>query len=171
MMKNLTLYQATALATFERFVDAETGEFDAQGFESASVALIEKQRAVVAYTRNLDVRKTMLLAAKANMLEPIDAELKRIEGEEKFYKNYLLTNMQAAGITKIEANDGSFKASIQNNPPSVQIDDETLIPADYLRVPEAPPPSPDKALIKQAIADGYTVPGARLQQSQRVVIK
>ena len=168
---NITLYKATELATFERFVDAETGEFDAQGFESASMALIDKQRAVVAYTRNLDIKKTMLLAAKANYLDPIDAELKRIESEEKFYKNYLLTNMLAAGYTKIEANDGSFKASIQNNPPAVVIDDASLIPADYIRVPDAPPPAPDKALIKQAINDGFEVPGARLQTSQRLVIK
>jgi hypothetical protein len=168
---NITLYKATELATFERFVNTDTGEFDTVAFESASMALVDKQRAVVAYAKSLDVKKAMLQAAKANILEPIDAELKRIENEEKFYKNYLLTNMQVAGITKIEANNGSFKASIQNNPPSVVIDDESLIPADYMRVPDAPPPAPDKTLIKQAINDGYEVPGAHLQTTQRLVIK
>ena len=170
-MNHLTLYQATQLATFERFVDMETGELDTIGFESASIALIEKQRAVVAYTRNLEVRKSMLKAAKENILAPIEAELKRIEAQESFYKNYLLQNMQATGITKIDAIDGSFKASIQNNPPSVIIDDESIVPADYMRVPITPPPAPDKFLIKKAIIEGYEVAGAHLQSSQRVVIK
>ena len=55
-MNNLTLYQATELATFERFIDAETGEINADAYDNAQVTLIEKQRAVTAYTRNLQVR-------------------------------------------------------------------------------------------------------------------
>lgn len=170
-MNNLTLYQATELTTFERYVDAETGEVDMVSFESAQLTLIEKQRSVVAYAKSLDVKKSMLLIAREKYIEPIDAELKRIESQEKFYKHYLLTNMQAAGYTKIEANDGSFKASIQNNPPSVLIENEALIPADYMRVPVTPPPAIDKSLIAKAIKDGYVVPGASLQTTQRVVIK
>lgn len=170
-MNHLTLYQATQLATFERFVDMETGELDTIGFESATIDLVEKQRAVVAYTRNLEVRKSMLQAAKENILSPIETELKRIEAQEYFYKNYLLQNMQASGTSKIEAIDGSFKASIQNNPPSVIIDDESLLPADYMRTPVTPPPAPDKKAILLAIKNGIEVSGAHLQSTQRVVIK
>lgn len=170
-MSNLSLYKATELATFERFIDVETGEFDEAGFESANIALAEKQRAVAAYTRNLQVRKSMLLAAKDEIIKPIDAELSRIDKQEQRNTEYLFNNMRAAGITSIEALDGSFKATIKNNPPSVVIDDESAIPADYMSQPKPPAPKPDKTLIKKAISDGYTVAGAHIEQGKRLEIK
>jgi hypothetical protein len=170
-MNGMTLYKATELATLENFIDFETGEFDEAGFEAASVALAEKQRAVAAFTRNLQVRKAMLQAAKEDILKPIDAELSRIEKLEQRNTEYLFNNMRMAGISVIEAIDGSFKAQIKKNPPSVIIDDESVIPADYMTHPKPPAPKPDKVLIKKAISDGFEVPGARLESGERLEIK
>jgi len=108
--------------------------------------------------------------------DAIEAEEKRLAERRKAYKKriesikeWLRTNMQMAGISKIES--PVFTVALQNNPPAVVIDDASLIPADYMRAPDAPPPAPDKALIKQAINDGFEVAGARLQTIQRLVIK
>lgn len=84
-------------------------------------------------------------------------------------RDYLKRNMEAAQIEKIEC--PLFKISIQKNPPAVDIFDPLSIPADYMTTPKPPAPAPDKAAIKQAIKDGFEVPGARLTQSTRLTIK
>ena len=173
-MNNLTLYKATELATFERFIDAETGEIDVDAYDNAQVALIEKQRAVTAHTRNLQVRKAALLGMKAEYLrglEPVDAELNRIERQEAFYSSYLLQNMQKCGITRIDANDGSFSAEIKTNQPSVIVDDVAAIPDMFMRIKPAPPPEPDKNMIKEALKNGEAVNGVHLESTVKLVIK
>lgn len=99
----------------------------------------------------------------------LDKRLKIAESRVGHIKEWLKTNMTACGITKIEC--PVFTVALQNNPPSVVIDAESQIPADYMRQPEPPPAVPDKTLIKKAISDGYDVPGAHLIQTQRLVIK
>ena len=113
---------------------------------------------------------------KQALIKAMEDEEKRLKDrrivEEKAIENidkWLLINFQIAHLEKIKTT--SFTIAIQNNPPSVVIDVEDLIPADYFRTPVAPPPSLDKELIKQAIKDGYTVPGAHLETKQRLVIK
>jgi hypothetical protein len=170
-MQNLTLYKATELATFENFIDAETGEIDIEAYDNAQVALVEKQRAVTAYTRNLQVRKAGLLAMKANILEPLDAEIKRVERQESFYTDYLFQNMQKSGITRIDALDGSFSAEIKTNPPSTVIDDLEAIPKEFMRIKPPPPAEPDKIAIKEALKSGLTVTGAHLESTQKLVVK
>ena len=46
----------------------------------------------------------------------------------KGIRDYLLNNMQACGISKIES--PWFVLSVKQNPPAVVIDDEASIPAD-----------------------------------------
>jgi hypothetical protein len=86
-------------------------------------------------------------------------------------RKYLLDNMQRTGITKIEC--PLFAISIQNNPVAVEVFDQLSLPASYIRTPEPKPPlpAPDKAAIKAALQAGTDVPGCKLTQSQRLVIK
>ncbi len=163
----MNLYQANALALLERHIDFETGEVDIQAFNQAQIAFHDKQLAVVAYLKNEDGRIALL----NNAIKELQAREKAMQARHDWLKDYLLTNMQANHITKLEALDMSFVASIQNNPPSVVIDDEAAIPAEYMRIPPTPVPVADKALIKAAISNGLEVAGAHLQTSQRIVIK
>ena len=76
--------------------------------------------------------------------------------------------MERAGITKIES--PWFVVSIKNNPASVKIDDEWLIPCDYMR--EIPARfEPDKKMIKSAMDEGYQVPGCYIERGTRLEIK
>lgn len=106
----------------------------------------------------------------------IDAEIKRLQELKKArqaradaLRDYLLRNMQASGIQRIDC--PLFSLSIAKNPPAVEIEDERQIPADYMTSPVAPPPAPDKKLIAQALKDGHDVPGARLRQVVRLAIR
>jgi len=94
---------------------------------------------------------------------------KAIEERVDHIKNWLLVNMQQAGINKIES--PVFTVALQNNPASVIIDDETLIDDGFKRLPEPLPLVVDKKLIKAAIDAGLEVQGAHLEVKQRLVIK
>lgn len=84
-------------------------------------------------------------------------------------KDWLLSNMVACGISKIEC--PVFSVTVRSNPGSVIIDNDKLIPDEYMTVPELPVPVPNKKLIAAAIKDGLDVPGCHAEKSQRVEIK
>ena len=108
----------------------------------------------------------------------IDAEIARLtalkarrDGVAAGLRKYLLDNMLATGITKIEC--PLFSIATQKNPVAVDVFDSLLLPEKYMKTPEPKPPvaAPDKAAIKAAIQLGQEVPGARLVQSVRLVVK
>ena len=110
--------------------------------------------------------------------DAIDGEIARLQALKtrrdnlaKNLREYLKSNMERAGIEKIEC--PMFQISIAKNPPAVEITDQNSLPAEYWRTPEPKPPvpAPDKAAIKKALQDGIEVMGAKLVQNTRLVIK
>ena len=77
--------------------------------------------------------------------------------------------MEVAKVSKIDC--PHFALSIKSNPPSVEIFEPGLIPAEFMRQPEPPPAAPDKTAIKEAIKAGREVPGAMLAQGTRLDIR
>jgi hypothetical protein len=93
----------------------------------------------------------------------IDAEVKRLQAMKKVItnkqtalKDYLRTNMERLGMKKIECD--LFSITLRKPVDVVVIDDDQEVPRDYWKVVE----SVDKAKVKQALKDGYSVKGARL---------
>ena len=114
--------------------------------------------------RNLDSMAEQIKRAEESMAK----RRKAMENRAKWLKSYLLQNMLATGKTKIES--PYFVISVRNNPESVVIDAESQIPDDYMR--EIPATfEPNKQAIKQAIQDGFTVPGCHLAKTQSLQIK
>lgn len=111
----------------------------------------------------------------AGFFQNIEAEIKAMRDAEKRIaerrkakeasvnrlKDYLQREMIRTGITKIEC--PQFVISLRNNPESVQIVDETLIPDEFKRISY----EIDKVAIKKA---GYC-PGAEIVKKQTLVIK
>jgi len=95
------------------------------------------------------------------------AEKKRIASVEQ----WLMTNMVCCGINKIEC--PAFTIAVHNNPVSVDVIDETAIPAEFMSVPEPKPPvpAPDKKAIIAILKEGGSVPGCAIKKSSRLVIK
>lgn len=108
--------------------------------------------------------------------DAIKAEEKRLSDRRKAQeakveriKAWLLENMQACNIQKIEC--PAFTIAVRTNPPKVVIDHEGDIPEQFMVTPEPPPAAPDKELIATAIKSGQDVAGCHLEQSQRIEIK
>lgn len=96
----------------------------------------------------------------------------RIQKKKIEFDQYIINSMQAAG--KVEVAGELVKLVLQNNPPSVVIENEALIPNGFMRMPAPPPPpkaSPDKKAIGDALKAGQEVPGATLRRSVRLVAK
>ncbi len=168
MAQSLALYVLADdyLQAAERLSDLDLDEQTiADTLEGLAGALEVKATNVACFIRNLEAAADAIKQAEAHMV----ARRKAMENRAARIKEYLLSNMERTGISKIEC--PQFKIAIRENPPSVVIDMLTAIPEDYMRTPEPPPAAPDKALIAKAIKDGFTVPGAHLTRTKSLSIK
>jgi hypothetical protein len=153
-------------ADAEKLADMELDEQTlADTLEGLSGELEVKAQNVIMFTRNLEATAAAIKEAEAQM----SARRKALENRAAGLRRYVLENMQYAGIQKIEC--PFFKLSIRDNPAAVDIYEPGLIPAQYMKQPEPPPPSPDKTAIKAAITAGTEVPGAKLTKGTRLEIK
>jgi hypothetical protein len=173
-MNNLTLYQMT-----EEYIEAgrqlaamaEAGQIDRQALadtlDGIRGALETKAVNVAAYSKHLDYQVGVINAE----IDRLHAYAESLERQRDALRDYLHDQMVRAGIQKIEAVAGAppFRLAIRKNPPRVVIDNEGAILWEYKRsrtVVEI-----DKQMIKDALKAGRSVPGAHLEQSERVEIK
>lgn len=156
--ERLALQNKLEELNFDEVTIADTLE----GESTAIQAKIEDYAFVI---RNMEALPEAIKAEEKRLADRRKAIEKRVD----HIKNWLLVNMQQAGITKIES--PVFTVALQNNPPSVIIDDESLIDDGFKRLPEPLPLVVDKKLIKMAIDAGKEVQGAHIEVKQRLVIK
>lgn len=139
----------------------------ADTIEAESYPLEEKAQRVAYAPKILDAEADAIEAAAKDMMARAAAKRKRADN----IREYLKTCMEVAGVDKIEC--PQFAITIRKNPPSVDVWDEKQIPAKFMRsmAPIEPPDAPDKKAIAAAIKAGEDVPGAKLVQGTKIVIK
>lgn len=109
-----------------------------------------------------------LVADKKQLTDKIshDQERKRILSNNiSRLKLALQHGMETAGKDKIK--DIDLSIWIQNNPVSVAVTDDKLIPGEFTEVEK----KLNKTAIKRALNDGEEVPGAKLVQTRSIRIK
>jgi len=137
----------------------------ADTIEAESYPLEVKAQNVAYAIRNLESLAAQIKDAEKQMAD----RRKSIENRAEHVREYLKTCMEIAGVSKIEC--PHFALTIKKNPPSVEVFEPAMIPAEFMRQPEPPPPSIDKTAIKEALKAGREIPGAHLVQGQRLEIK
>lgn len=115
--------------------------------------------------RNIEASVAAIKEAETQMA----ARRKALENRAGRIKDYLLANMMLAGVQKIEC--PYFKLAVRDNPASVEVYEPGLVPTEFMRQPEPPPPAPDKTAIKDALKAGQEVPGCKLTVGKRLEIK
>ncbi len=123
-----------------------------------------KSQNVAAFCLHLEAMTEAIKQAEAKMAHRRQVLANRAEG----IRQYLQSCMETAGIQKIECPE--FKLQIKKKPPKVVIDDESSLPPEFLRIPELPPPAPDKKAIGDKLKSGIIIPGAHLEQGTRLDI-
>jgi hypothetical protein len=115
--------------------------------------------------RNMETTAAAIKEAEKQMA----ARRKALEARTAYLSERLKLGMEIAGVTELSC--PHFAIKIKRNPPSVDIFEPGLIPAEFMRQPEPPPAVPDKAAIKAAIQAGREVPGALLDSATRLDIR
>lgn len=153
-------------AAAEKLADLDLDEqIIADTLEGMAGELEVKATNTAMVVRNMQALAAQIKEAEAAMA----ARRKSLESRAEGLMRYLLTNMQMAGIQKIDS--PYFTLSVKNNPGSVVINEPRLVPAEFMRQPDPPPPAPDKKAIAEALKAGRDVPGCHLVNGQRLEIK
>jgi len=155
-------YRDAANKLYDTDLDQQTIDDTLEGLR---FPLEQKAISIAALALNMEATANAIKEAEQRQAD----RRRAIENRAKRLRDYLLYNMQAAGVGEIPS--PMFALKVRNNPPAVVIEDEGLIPAQFKRVPDPAPPQPDKKAIKAAIDEGKEVPGATIRKSQRVDIK
>ncbi len=135
-----------------------TSEEMADTLEGAVGSFEDKAQSVLAYTEGL-----------SSDIEQVDAAIKRLQDRKKALSNkrdsmreYLKRNMQQTGITNIKC--PLFSITLAKGRDKVVIDDESLIPDDYVEVTVVE--KPDKRMLLSDLKDGINIPGCRLEKGE-----
>jgi hypothetical protein len=151
-------------------ITSEIKEIESLDFDDETIA-----DTLAAVQGEFKTKATAVLMVIGNYqadVDSIDAQIERLKLRKKTMENqrerlrdYLLTNMEASGITKIEC--PYFTASIRKGSESVQILNEDQIPDDYMTTKVSI--SPDKKAIADAIKAGSEVTGAVLARGKNTI--
>lgn len=166
MPTSFTLYELSA--DYRRALDELTAIEDlpaeaiADTLEGLQGAFEDKALNVARYIRNLEAEAGAIAEAKKRM----EARERATANQAKRLKDYLRLELERTGI-KPKAAD--LALSVQKNPPSVKIDDEARLPSDYLETITST--RARKKEILEALKAGAVIPGAKISQSNRLVIR
>ena len=142
-------------------IDDLPPEVIADTLEGLAGAWEDKALNVARYVRNLEAEAEAIVDARDRM----ERRAKAARAQAARLKAYLKAELERTGL-KPKAPDLALR--LQNNPPSVMIDNEAKIPKAYRRTETVT--TLLKAEISIALKAGKKVTGAHLEQSRRLVI-
>lgn len=122
-----------------------------------------KAKNVAAFISNRKAEIDAVKEASRKLADRAKAE----QGSLDRLTEYLKFNMEQNEITEIRSPELLLK--IKTNPPSVVIDDESLISGQFIK--EKTVTSIDKTAIKKELQSGNPVLGAHIEQKTRLEIK
>lgn len=155
-----SLYQLTS--QYQALTDMDIpAEEKADTLDLIEESIQEKGKNIGFVLQSFDAQETAL----KSHLTDVQAKIKAIQNHRDRLKEYLKEGMERCDIQKIES--PYFTISLQKSPASVVIDDESQIPDDYFEYKR----SPKKSLIKEAIGEGYEIPGCHLETGNHVRIR
>lgn len=152
-MSNLTLYSIT-----NRFAElmekTENDELTEEEYnellQDLTKELQNKSSNIIGYIQNTESIINAIKDEETRLEEMRKTAEKRLDK----FKNYVKENMEKLNITKIETSLGSL--NITKNPMSVEIENEELIPEEFIKIVTTK--KPDKTAIKNHFKETGEVP-------------
>ena len=96
----------------------------------------------------------------------LDTKKQALENKADRLKRYMQEQMELVGLDKVKGTH--YTVGIQNNPPALNVVDESLIPKLFYIVPD---PVLDKDTIKAMLKEGQEIPGVELKQGRSLRIR
>ena len=132
-------------------IEALEGDFD------------QKAVNIAAFARQMELEAEAIKAAE----DAMDKRRRALENRAKWLREYVKYGMESIGRKKITS--PWFVLAVQRNPAAIEVFDENALPAEFKR--QIIEYRIDKTAIKEAIGQGLDVPGARLANGTRLVIR
>ncbi len=127
-------------------------------FEAVEASFNDKAISVVHVIQNMGGN----VSALETEIDRLSKRLKTVKNRQESIKEYLRFNMEATGINKISCD--LFTISIKQGRDIVQIDDDSLIPTDYLNIKTSS--TPMKREILADLKTGKEIAGASMVKSK-----
>lgn len=112
--------------------------------------------------RNVESEAEAFKAEEARL----SARRKALENKAGRLKAYLADTMKKMDLADVKT--PLFSLKFQKNPPSVEVEDEAAIPAEFWTTPA---PSLDRRAVLEALKSGAVVPGAAIVQRDSLRIR
>lgn len=155
------LYELTGNIKALESLDLDT-ETLADSLEGIAGEFEEKAKGILAFTENMNGD----IDALSNEIKRLQGRKSTLENRKKRLREYLLHNMEASGIRKIEC--PYFTASLREGSESVDIDDLESIPDEYVKVEVKE--TPDKTAIKRDLKAGIEINGVSLNRGATTIV-
>ena len=141
---------------------AENGDDLTDTLDALTDAIEDKAENTAKIIKQLEANAEML----ANEIKRLSERKTSAENNAKRLKVYLQEQLEKVGKTKIKGE--IFTVAIQNNPQSVDVLDERLIPSAYF-IEQAP--KLDRKELLAHLKSGETIPGVAVKQSRSLRIR
>ena len=140
-------------------IDPDTGEItDFEAFEQLQLDREQKLENAALLIKNCEADIAAYKAEQAEFDKKIERTKRTLESVKRFLSQAL--NGEKFKTSKVSCS--------WRNTPSVEIEDVTLIPEEFLRTKVA---EPNKEAIKKALKAGFDVCGAKLVTKQSMSVK
>ena len=149
------------LQVLEYSTDESLNEIVEKSLNELQDELNKKAENIIKYSRNLRAEAGALKCEAKRLSDKQKSLEKRADSLER----YLFNAMKYAQKDTIKA--GVFDVSIRKNQESLKITDESLIPAEYLKIKY----EVDKINIKTALKNGAEINGVELERKEVLKIK
>lgn len=164
-MSDVSLYSLTSdFSNLMESIAENGGEIDEEkeaALASAHLALTTKTDNVVAWIHSQED----LIALADNRIKQFQEFKKKILNRLEKFDGYTNACLETLNVMKLE---GTLSVIKKRKPTKVVvIHDETLIPMDFIKIPE-PVPSIMKKEIGDALKKNIEVPGASLEDSKNI---
>ena len=160
----IKLYEITdqyaSLAGFEIDTDEDMAAFS-QLAKELDATFEDKAENICKLIRNFEGEAEAFKAEKARLAKRQAA----LEGKAEALKSYLEYNMKQIAETGEKRQAGQFTLVLQKNPESVRVEDESLIPRQFMKE------TPDISAIKTALKAGAFIESASLVSTVSLRIK
>lgn len=159
----LTENYTNVLEVLETAADEEVTELLQQTLQSVNEDIKTKVDNMVRVIRNYEADVKALKDEEKRLAD----KRKSVENSKQRLENYLQSFTSETEGKKFKGN--IFDVSIRKNPPKVIVDDESLIPVEFITVKEVK--TVDKTALKNHIKLIGDVEGCRLVQEESLKIK
>ena len=158
-----TLYELTN--QYQQLLELES-EIDEQTFidtlQSIDEAIEDKAENLAKVIKEIESTVSVI----TNEISRLQSKKQALNNRVANLKTYLQGEMEKVNKTKVKG--ALFTVNIQNNPPSLKVENTDKIPKGFYIEQE---PTLDKKALKEAVKNGEVIEGVALVQTQSVRIR